>query len=529
MSKKVTRRTFIKSAAVAGGVAVGLPGLMRPGSLFAAEEGDIVRGGIWRVARDRTTPSLDVHRVSEYFTCIGGMYECLIDTHVDPETQSLSLTPMLAEKWEAADDGKRIVFQLKKGVLFHDGSKFTAEVAKWNLDRVRNHPKSYLASDLKEIESVEVLADDLIAVNLKAPSGSLLYNLSTARQWGGMVSKAFQEKHGDDELVRKGCGTGPFRYKNWIVDEKVVLEKFPDYWKTGKDGKPLPYLDGMEEHYRPQLNQAVVDLRAGGLDAVQFPAARDVPTIKDDPDLKYVELPPFEYQKVCCGFNSRRGPFESHALRQAACYAIDREKFVKIMGYGVARPHQFPWITKGQPGWAPSMWPDYSYNPEKAKELLKAAHPKGVTVGLFVIAREPDTTLGELLKSMWDSVGIRTELKAIERLQWIETMRQDTYEAGFWNAATYPGGFIRPKLMSGAKGNWGQFKNAEVDALLDKHAKTLEREKRHELMAKALKIVYTSAELTSVYAITQAVGCNKTVHGLRSPWRYLVAGEVWMG
>ena len=107
------------------------------------------------------------------------------------------------------------------------------------------------------------------------------------------------------------------------------------------------------------------------------------------------------------------------------------------MGFGVARAHQYPWITKGQPGWDPKIWPDYSYNPDKAKELLKQDHPKGANVKLFIIAREPDTTLGELLKSMWDRVGIKTELKAIERLQWIDTMRKDTYEAGFWNAATY--------------------------------------------------------------------------------------------
>ena len=107
-------------------------------------------------------------------------------------------------------------------------------------------------------------------------------------------------------------------------------------------------------------------------------------------------------------------------------------------------------------------------------------------------------------------------------------MRKDTYQAGFWSAASYMGAFIRPKLLSGAKGNWGQYTNPEVDKLLNEHVQTMDREKRHEIMKNVLKIVYDSAELTSVYAITQAVGTHKKVKGLRTYWRYLAAGEVWM-
>ena len=304
MSREITRRSFIKGSLIGAGVLAAGP-LLGTDLLAATKP---ARGGVWRVARDKTVASLDAHRVNEYFTSIGGMYDCLIDTTMDPKTQVMTLAPGLATKWQWENNGLRLVFELRKGVTFHDGSKFDAKVAKWNLDRVRNHPKSYLASDIKEIKDVEVLGDYAIAVNLSAPSGSLMYNLSSARQWAGMVSQAFQEKHGDDELARKGCGTGPFRYKQWIVDEKVVLERNPDYWAQGVDGNSLPYLDGMEEHYRPDLNKAVLDLRSGSIDAVQFPAARDVAAIKKDDKLKYVELPPFEFQKVCVGLNSRTRP-----------------------------------------------------------------------------------------------------------------------------------------------------------------------------------------------------------------------------
>jgi ABC-type transport system substrate-binding protein len=107
-------------------------------------------------------------------------------------------------------------------------------------------------------------------------------------------------------------------------------------------------------------------------------------------------------------------------------------------------------------------------------------------------------------------------------------MRKDNFHAGFWSAASYMGAFIRPKLKSGAPGNWSNFKNAQVDRLLEEHLQTLDRPKQHELMKEILKIVYETAELTSAFAVTQAVGTHKKVKGIRTYWRHIAAGEVWM-
>jgi peptide/nickel transport system substrate-binding protein len=528
MAREISRRGFLKGATAGAGVLMGLRQLDPWGASSDAATPSIRRGGIWRVAGWMTPPTLDVHRISQYWACIGGMYDCLLSTRIDPTTLAVELLPGLATAWNDEKDGKRIIFTLRKGVVFHDGSKFDATVAKWNLDRVRNHPKSLLKADLTEIESVEALNDSTLAINLRYSSGSLLYNLSTARLWAGMVSKAFQEKYGDDELARRGCGTGAFRYKQWIVDQKVVLERFPDYWRQGEDGKPLPYLDGMEEHYRPQIDKAVVDLRAGDLDTVVDPAERDAPTILKDPNLAYVALPPFEYQKICIGFNSRQGSFKSHALRQAACYAIDRERITKMFGYGVGRVHQYPYIANGQPGWAPAEWADYSFNPKKAQELVKVDYPQGVTVELFSISREPDNTFAQLIKAMWDQVGIKTELKNLERLGWIEAMNKDKFQAGFWSSASYIEVFVRSKFSSGSMENWSNFQNPQVDKLLEEHVRTTDPKKRIEVMKQVFKIISGSAEITSAFATTHAVGTHKKVKGLRTFWRHEVAAEVWL-
>jgi ABC-type transport system substrate-binding protein len=456
------------------------------------------------------------------------MYDYLIDFRINPKSLAIELVPCLATDWQVEKGGRRYVFTLRKGVRFHDGSTFDATVAKWNLDRIRTDPKAYLKEQMGEVESVNVLDENTLAVNLKQPSGIFLYLLIPTYYAAGMVSKAFQERHGDDELARKGCGTGPFRYKHWTVDHKVTLERFPDYWQNGVDGKPLPYLDGLEENFRPMVEKAMIELRSGDLDTVIDPVEREVPTVLRDANLEYIKLPPSEWHKVTMGFNARRGPFTSHALRKAACYAIDRERIAKIVGFGVGRVHQYPMITKGQPGWAPEEWPDYSYNPDKAAELVKVDYPKGVTVELFHIVREPDNQFGQLIQAMWNKVGIKTELKSLERVAWIASMRKDTFQAAFFLTSPYPEGFIQVYLLSGAGANWPNISNPNVDKLLLEHSRTVDQSKRHELLKEALKIVYESAELTCVYAVPLAVATHKKVRGIRSLWKVVHAGEIWM-
>jgi ABC-type transport system substrate-binding protein len=82
--------------------------------------------------------------------------------------------------------------------------------------------------------------------------------------------------------------------------------------------------------------------------------------------------------------------------------------------------------------------------------------------------------------------------------------------------------------MTGAPGNWSNFKNPKVDQMLEEHLQTLEPAKQHELMKEILKTVYETAELTCAFAVTQAVGTHKKVKGIRTYWRHIAAGEVWL-
>lgn len=494
-------------------------------SVYAQE---VKRGGVVRVAEAWTPNTLDIHKASMRFAVLGAVYDYLIEARIDEDTGSLLLEPALATSWYEENENRRIVFELREDVKFHDGSSFNAEIAKWNLDRLRTHPESHIRAEFEVVTDIEVLSPYSIALNLEYPSKKLYYDLSSAILRAGMVSKAFHDTYGEDELYRQGAGSGPFIVKQWIVDDRVVLERNPSYWKVGADGKSLPYLDSLEIYYRPDVSQSIIDLRAGMLDVVEEPPARDTMLIEDHPNLKIVNLPPAERARPALGLNARLGPFVDENLREAALLALDRERISDIMGFGVSRPHQYPYITTGQIGWDPDYWPDYSYDPERAKELVKISYPNGVDVELFFIEREPDSTIGEMIKSMWDAVGIRTTLGGRERLGWIDSMREDVYEAAMWSAPTRPGTAIDQYIITGSGSNWGNYSNIEVDRLFREYGQISDREKSHEIMREALKMVWEDKELASAYTIAYSAAAIKEVIGLRTFWDALDLNEVWL-
>src|SRR5262245_9194039 len=148
-----------------------------------------------------------------------------------------SIKPELAESWKIEDDGKRIIFKLRPGVKFHDGTDFNTEAVKWNIDRrldkeVASPQRPQLAPI---IDSVTVVDPLTVAFNLKQRSPGLLSLLG--ERPGFMISPAAGAKYGKD-LGNHPVGTGPFVFKEWVKGSHIIVERNPSYWEAGK-----PYLD----------------------------------------------------------------------------------------------------------------------------------------------------------------------------------------------------------------------------------------------------------------------------------------------
>ena len=495
----------------------------------------VKRGGVLRVAKDWTYPTLDPH-LSSLPSMLGYrmLFDSLLRHELNEQTGRLDPKPELAEAWERTDD-RTFVFRLRKGVKFHDGSDFTAEVAKWNIDRMRTHPKSTKALDLTAIQSVEVVGPSAIRINLKSPLPGLLAAFSAASGRAEMLAKAAVDKLGDEGFARRPVGSGPMQFVEWVPDDRLTLKRFEGFWQAGADGKPLPYLDGAVFRVITDPAVSILELRSGALDFTDGVEAKDVARLKAIPDLVYREIPQSGYVYFTLGFNPKGGPFATNLkLRQAALHALNRPVMARTLGLGIGRPHYHPYWGPGMIGYDESL-PRHDYNPERARELVReAGHPSGVHVTLSVINRAAEMRIAEMVQQAWDAVGIRTTLETFDRLAWINKVTKTAdFHAAFWRGGlSMDPDYVIRNIGTGAPGNWTLYSNPTVDKCMEEGRSTYDDKARHEIYKRCQRLMVEDAFVASGYLMPQNAVYHKSVKGVRvasaRPEAVVDLREVWL-
>jgi peptide/nickel transport system substrate-binding protein len=522
--RKISRREFVTwSTAGMTGLALAAcapapattptqPGLQTD----AALEG-IRRGGVLRTNMGTGLPTLN----PIISTWLGGFYEMMYDslfraTLVPDQPGQWELSPGLVDSWEWNDANDEIIFNLREGVKFHDGSDWNAEVCAFNLDMVFNHPQSF-SKELFEgdIEEIEVLGDMQVKLNLTGPSATLLLNLSNASGRVYMISKSKYDEVGEEAFGEDPSGTGPFMLDEWIKEDRVTLSRFDEYWGVDEEGEPLPYLDRLEYRLIPEAATQLVELRAGNLDFL-FIEAKDADIIEADPNLELVTNPISGAFYICAGLNMQTGIFgENPLVRRAALHAFNREAMLRTFGFGRGEVTPYPYWRPGMLGYNENL-PFYDYNPDRARELLaEAGFPDGVDVTLTVIQRPLEEQQAEVIKQMWDSVGIRTELEILERTAWIAKMREGTADAGFWRFTNpVDSDQMSRGLLTGGSNNWGNYGNPQVDELILQGRRTLDEAERQQLYEEMLRLIYEDAALLTCYFRGDLFGHPTSLQGL---------------
>ena len=274
-------------------------------------------------------------------------YDYLLAWRPNPDG-TYGVQPLLARAWETSAD--KIVFHLRDGIKFHDGSDLTADVVVWNINRMVQNPKSFARNYLSAVDaSNPATATDPLTVqlNLTRPSAAVLSSLSDATANGGgttaIVSKKAAEDHGEEWLALNPVGTGPFRFVSFTSGDKLQVQRNENYWRTGADGKPLPYLDGITYRVIIEATTQFNELRAGTSDFAQNIRGRDVPAARQIAHAHYLESP-FSGNKRQYFFNSLKPPFQDNLnLRQAIHHAVDREAIARAVGggFGFPLPYEF--------------------------------------------------------------------------------------------------------------------------------------------------------------------------------------------
>ncbi|MCL4535566.1 MAG: ABC transporter substrate-binding protein [Bacteroidetes bacterium] len=503
----------------------------KPSASTPTPAANIKRGGTLKAAEMFAYPTLDPQLSSSS----GNMgYDLLFEPLISfvvtqEEPPKYELRPELAESWKLVDP-KTVELKLRKGVKFGDGTAWNAEVAKWNLDRIRTHKKSVNKENVDSIASVDVVDDYTIRLNLKAPSAAIFMSLTPSGTTMYMVSKAAVEKSGDDEFGRNPVGTGPMQFVRWTQDDNLELKRRDDYWKMGADGKPLPYIDSFFDYFKPDAAVTIVEMKAGTLDLTMEVDAKDVAGIKANPNLRFIAHPINQAGYFGFGMSPKTDLFQNKNVRLAIQYAVDRASMAKALSFGLGTPHYVRRWAPGVLGYEEGAYTKYEYNPAKAKQYLTdAGYPNGVDITMQVINRAPEIRMAEMAKSMFDNVGIRTTLEVMERVAWVDKMHSLNFQMSSHRPAASPDPDLALRMEGcGAAGNWFGWCNQEFDKCMVEGRSTYDEKQRGEIYKRCINIMIEDAWTGVAYRMPWNFVVNKRVQNFQYGWDGPDLREVWL-
>src|SRR5262245_10576436 len=182
-----------------------------------------------------------------------------------------NIVPQLALSSETSADGKAVTIKLRSGVKFHDGEALDAAAVKYSLDRHMNMRGPFRKPELAAVDTVETVDPQTVKLNLKQPFSPLLAQLTDRA--GMIVSPKAAEAAGDKFALKPVCA-GPYRFVERVAQDRIVLEKFADYWN-----KDHVFIDKIT--YLPIVDSTVrlANLRSGGLDLMERVLATDIKTV----------------------------------------------------------------------------------------------------------------------------------------------------------------------------------------------------------------------------------------------------------
>jgi len=398
--------------------------------------------------------------------------------------EKLAIVPQLALSHETSADGKAVTIKLRPGVKFHDGEPLNAEAAKYSLERHLNMKASFRKPEIASIDKVEIVDPLTIRLVLKEPFSPLLAQLTDRA--GMVVSPKAAEAAGDKFGLKPVCA-GPFKFVERVQQDRIVVEKFADYWN-----KDNVFIDKIT--YLPIVDGTVrlANLRSGGLDLIERVLATDIKTVRDNPKLKLSKAVQLGYLGLT--MNLANGPKADNPLgkdarvRRALELSIDREAVNQVVFNGEFVPGN-QWINPQNPYYQ-QAFPIPKRDVAKAKALLKEAGVNGPVTLDFMVPNGPETrAVAEVVQSMAAEAGFDLKIRVTEFATSIKQAEDGDFQLYLigWSGRSDPDGNSFVFQTCNAPQNNGKYCDKEVDAAhAEARAKSgfAERKKVYEIVAK---------------------------------------------
>lgn len=456
-------------------------------------EGTPVPGGSVVYGMTQDLASLDPHVDTDAGTrdVVFNLYEGLVKP-----TSDGGFIAAVASDYTISDDAKTYTFTLRDGITFHDGTPVTIEDVKYSIDRYAEiQGESSAFSSL--VDSVEVQDDKTLVVNLKESYSEFLPMMTIA-----IIPQS------NEDPVGNPIGTGPFKYVSYTPGQNLELEKYDGYWQEG-----VPSLDSVEFKFIADVDTAFVELQAGTIDILKYLTSAQAETLGDDYNIVQGSMNLVHAMYL----NSAYEPLSKTEVRQALCYAVDRDAINNFIFGGkshIIGSHMIPAMSKY---YEPEAETVYSYDPEKAKELLAdAGYADGFDLEITVPSSySQHVDSAQIIADELSQVGINVTLNQVEWSTWL----QDVYKGGNFQATVIgfdgtlaPSDWLKKYVTDDAK-NFMYYSNTEYDDVFNTAYTTVDDDVKVENYKKAQMILAEDAAAVYIEDPANLVAVSKKFGG----------------
>ena len=462
--------------------------------------GEPVKGGEITVgiAQD-LDDSLDPHQTVAAGTreVLFNIFEGLVKPNSDGE-----MIPAVAEKYTLSEDGTTYTFTLREGVKFHNGQTVTAEDVVYSINRCAAVPEGQekpLVAAFSAVKSVEALDEKTVAVTIAQRDLEFISYMTAA-----IIPADYENQ--DTAPV----GTGPFKFVSRTPQQDFVMERFEDYW-----GAPA-WLDKVTYKICENADALVMNLNGGSIDLCAHLTSAQASQLNQN--FQVLEGTMNLVQAIY--LNNQAKPFDNQLVRQALCYAIDRQGIMDMVadGHGTAVGSSiYPAFTKY---FLPELVDKYPHSVEKAKELLaQAGYPDGFDMTISVPNNyQPHMDTAEVVAEQLREAGINVTIQPVEWSTWLDTIyngRQFQATVVGVDAANMTARAMLERFTSDYGKNFINYNNPAYDALFQKAINAQDEAEQTDLYKQMETMLADTAANVYIQDLCDLVAMRQDLGGLK--------------
>ena len=421
--------------------------------------------------------------------------------------------PSLATDWTMSKDGKTWTFTLRDDAKFSNGTPLTADDVVYSFDRMRDKKVGTatvsLYADIKKIEAVDPM--------------HVVFTLSTANpefvKDAADYHAAILSKDVNDP-AKEWVGSGPFVIKEYKTEDRVILDKNPNYWGKDADGNQLPYLDGLTFFISPDTGSMVDGLAGGQLDFVPDLSSELATKVQADQTLKVLSSPSNFHFLVHLRSDTNQ-PVKDPNVRKALRMGTDYQGLIDLVRPGLAEVGNGTIVG---PVYGDYYW-DHTptYDPEGAKQLLAGAgYPNGFTMKLYAMQYLDAPAFAVAWQEQMAKIGVKVNIESVPS----DVYYADKGDASWltcdygitnWANRATPVVYFNLSLITGALWNEAHWSDAEFDSLTKQINSELDATKRADLYHQAQELLWERGPSVVLVHENSVAGQTAKLSGVTLP------------